>query len=247
VSSKRRRPSPARRLRPFWILIGFVVVVLIAGGLFAASWSGFAPKYVIVSGNAMTSRAEILNSAQISGTRSMWLQNPSSIAARIERLPFIANARVYRVPPATMVVSVSERKPYAIVRSGRSEAIVDRDLRVLQAPPPADSPLPIFVLSEATDLTPGAFVKGRDALALRDDYHAMLAAHVVPARLSIDRFGGIVATMRDGVSVLFGDDDDLAKKLPLVNPIFAQVVRSSRRISAIDLRAPSTPVVVYRR
>lgn len=246
MSSKRRKPSPARRLRPFWILIGVVVVVLIAGGLFTASWSGFAPKYVMVSGNAITSRAEILTSAQIDETKSMWLQNPSGIAARIERLPFIASARVYRVPPATMVVSVTERKPYAIVRSATSAAVVDRNLRVLQAPPPLDSGLPIFVLSQTMDLTPGAFIRDRDALALRDDYDAMVAAHVVPARLSVDRFGGIVATMRDGVSVLFGEDDDLAKKLPLVNPIFAQVVRSSRRISAIDLRAPSTPVVVYR-
>ncbi|MBV8148438.1 MAG: hypothetical protein JO092_05045, partial [Candidatus Eremiobacteraeota bacterium] len=45
---------------------------------------------------------------------------------------------------------------------------------------------------------------------------------------------------------LFGDDADLTKKAALVNPILAQVDRGRRRISALDLRAPGTPVVVYK-
>jgi hypothetical protein len=75
----------------------------------------------------------------------------------------------------------------------------------------------------------------------------MLAAHVAPVALRSDRFGGLVATMRDGVQVLFGNGADLARKLALVEPILAQVVHGSRRVTAIDLRAPDTPVVVYGR
>jgi DNA-binding transcriptional regulator YdaS (Cro superfamily) len=45
---------------------------------------------------------------------------------------------------------------------------------------------------------------------------------------------------------LLGPQSDLAQKLTLVDAILAQVVHGQRRIAAIDVRAPGTPVVVYR-
>ena len=75
----------------------------------------------------------------------------------------------------------------------------------------------------------------------------MIAAHVVPLELTFDRYGGLVATVRGGIRILFGDDADLEKKLTLVNPILSQLVRARGRVDAVDLRAPSTPVLVYKK
>ena len=75
----------------------------------------------------------------------------------------------------------------------------------------------------------------------------MIAAHVVPLELTLDRFGGLVATMRGGVKILFGSEEDFDKKLALVNPVLSQLVRDRRRVEAVDLRAPSTPVLVFRK
>jgi hypothetical protein len=44
---------------------------------------------------------------------------------------------------------------------------------------------------------------------------------------------------------MFGDDADLAKKIPLVQPILTQTAHG-RPIRAIDLRAIGTPVIVYK-
>jgi len=54
-----------------------------------------------------------------------------------------------------------------------------------------------------------------------------------------------VAGTPRGVQLLLGDDEDLARKIALIGPILSQT--AGRRIAAIDLRAPGTPVVVYRR
>lgn len=243
---RRRKASPGARLRPFRGLIALVVLALAGGAAFLALWPGFVPKHLVVSGNEIVSRGEIVAAAGVSDKINMWLQNPGAIAARIERIPYIATAHVHRIPPTTMSLAVSERKPFAVVHSGSAVVLVDHDLRVLQ--PAQDDPpaLPQFVIKSGAALEAGSFLTDPASLAMRDDYDAMIAAHVVPTELSFDRFGGLVADVRGGVRILLGDDNDLAKKLALVDPILAQVVRKERRVAAVDLRAPNTPVVVYK-
>ena len=184
--------------------------------------------------------------AQISPNRNLWLQNPLAIAQRVERIPYIDRARVHRILPAYVVIEVSERVPFALVRDTDATALVDHDLRVLENPLRKPVQLPFLVVRGYLNLEPGAFVNAPSVVALRDGYDAMVAANVVPTALALDQFGGLVATVRGNIRVLLGDDDDLSKKLALIDPILAQIVRKQRRVAAIDLRAPSTPVLVYR-
>jgi cell division protein FtsQ len=244
-SPRRRKASATARLRPFWIPIVGIAVIAIAGGAFAVAWPGFEPKYVQVAGNRIVSRSEILAHAAVAGRVNMWLQNTGAMATRVRGIPYVDSVAVYRLPPATVVISVSERTPFAVVRSDERAVLVDRDLRVLQ-PAPDDSTLPQFVLKPGVVLEPGRFLTEPAAVALRDDYAAMIAARVVPLQLTFDQFGGLVAVVRGGVRILLGDDADLSKKLALVDPILAQVVRKQRRIAAVDLRAPATPVLVFK-
>lgn len=227
------------------MLIGLCTLLVLIALALAASWPGFDPKTVAVTGNERVARREILDRAAIAGDQSMWLQGLGAIARRIEAIPYIATATVRRLPPASIVIVVSERVPFAVVRSGDDAAIVDRDLRVLQAATGAEN-LPLFVVKPGLGLTPGTFLTQSAIVALRDDYDAMIAAHVSPRELQVDRFGGLVATVRDGIRVLLGDDKDFGKKLALVEPILSQVVNDQRAVAAIDLRAPAAPVIVYR-
>ncbi|MBV8148164.1 MAG: FtsQ-type POTRA domain-containing protein [Candidatus Eremiobacteraeota bacterium] len=245
MKARRARFSPARRLRPFWIVI---VASLGAGATlvgFAVSWAGFDPRTIAVSGNRLVSRAEIVDRADISPRINMWLQDPRAIAHRIEAIPDVESVSVRRIPPTTIELSVIERKPFAVVSSGAGDVLVDRDLRVLSEPPPNDD-LPVMRFQPRASVAPGTFLGEPRLVALREDYDALVSAHVIPRELRFDHFGGLIVSLAGGLSVLFGDDADLAKKAALVNPILAQVDRDRRRISTLDLRAPSTPVVVYK-
>jgi cell division protein FtsQ len=244
-TARRRKVSATARLRPFWIPIAVIGIIAVAAGAFVVAWPGFEPKYVAVTGNRLVPRSEILARAAVAAHINMWLQNTGAMATRIEAIPYVASVGVYRLPPASIVISVRERTPFAVVRSGQRVVLVDRDLRVLQDAP-YDSTLPQFVLKPGVALDAGRFLTEPSAVAMRDDYDAMIAAHVVPLELSFDRFGGLVATVRGGVQILLGDDADLTKKLALVDPILAQIVRKQRHVSAVDLRAPGTPVLVFK-
>jgi cell division protein FtsQ len=239
---RRAKSSAAARLRPFWILFVLALIVVAAGLAFAVTWPGFDPKVIAVHGNRVVSRDQIVARARISMRVNMWLQNMTAAAARIDEIPYVKSAAIYRFPPGTVDVWITERTPFAIVRSGTERALVDRDLRVLGA---AAGTHPSFTIEPGADLTPGTFLTGTQATALRDDYQALVAAHVIPTALSRDRFGGVVATLRGGVRVLLGDNTDLSGKIAMIDPILSQVARP-RQVAEIDLRAPRAPVVVYR-
>ena len=236
--------SVAARMRPFWLPIALAVLIVSAAAGFSLTWSGFGARNVVVTGNRIVSRDEILAHARVATNVNMWLQNTAAMAGRVEAIPYVESAAVFRLPPATMIVHVRERKPFAVVDAGGDAVLVDRNMRVL-APSTGDPPLPRFVLPQQP-LAPGEFLHGAKALALRDDYDALIAAHVVALQLEYDRYDGLVATVRGGVRLLLGSDADLSEKLPLVDPILSQVVRKQRRVAAVDLRAPRTPVIVFK-
>jgi cell division septal protein FtsQ len=220
--------------------------LLAAGALaFLAVWPGFYPKQIVVAGNRQVSSSEILARAQIPRNRSLWLENTAKEEARIRTIPSVATASIHRLPPATMRIVVTERAPFAILVSGPQSGIVDRALRVL-GPGDDASQLPVLTLTPGLELVPGRFVTSKDALALRDVYETMNAKGIALKSLTLDKFGDLAATLPDGLRLLLGAPEDLSQKAALANAILAQVVRGARRVSAIDLRAPATPVIVYR-
>jgi len=245
VTPRRRKHSKIARIRRFWILIAVGLAGVFAALGVAASWPGFDPSEIVVTGNHRVGRSEILQRAAIARNVSIWLQSPRTIAARIETIPYIGTAAVHRIPPSKIRIAVSERVPFAMLRSGAQTVLVDRNLRVLSAAPGAASG-PLLVVAPGLDLSPGTAVNARAAVELRDAYEKMSGSRVVPAQLGFDRFGGLVVTTSDGLQLLLGGQSDLAQKLRLADAILRQVVVSARRVAAIDLRAPGTPVLVYR-
>lgn len=242
---KRRKPSAAARVRPFWVPIAFLLAVAVGALAFAATYPGFDPKRVSVSGNGRVSRQEILARAQVAPHTTIWLQNTGAIAQRVSAIPYIDRARVSRIPPATIRIVVTERVPFAVLRSGYDAALVDRSLRVLE-PATAASVLPVFDIEPTIALTPGTFVRSAQAVALRAAYETMASRQMAPAQLGLDRYGGLVVTLRGGLRLILGGQSDLPRKLTLADAILAQIVTRRRPVAAIDLRAPSAPVLVYR-
>jgi cell division protein FtsQ len=244
-TARRRKPSTTARLRPFWMLMLLTLVVGAAIGYAFVEAPVFRPAQITVEGNHAVTRGQILERARVDAQTNLWLQDTGAMRSRIKQIPRIADVRIRRIPPAQLEIAVTERVPFAIVRSSGEEAIVDRALRVLAPRTTGTGMLPVLASPSAVALHPGAFLWQHGLGALRDDQVALASAHLDAAVLGYDRFGGLVVTLRNGVRILFGDEADLGTKMPLVEPILAQVARKGRPIKAIDLRAPQTPVVDY--
>jgi len=244
-SARRKQTSVASALRPFWFLIALIALAGIFGVFWAATWPGLFPKQVTVAGNRSVQTQEILSRAHVANNVNLWLQNMGAAADRVETIPYVKEAQFHRSLPANLRINITERAPYAVLRYGKQTALVDRDLRVLQQAE-GQVPFPQFILKARPMPAAGAFVHDAAVERLRDDYDTLAQAHVVVRSLGYDKFGDLVAGMTGGVRLLLGGEADLEKKAALIGPILSQVSASGRRIAAVDLRAPKTPVVVYK-
>lgn len=232
-------------MRPFWVLFVLAAIAVGVGLYYAATWPGFFPKRISVQGNRVVPVSQILLRASIAAHENVWLQNMHAAANRIEAIPYVKSASIHRILPATVRISVEERRPFALVQFRGERVVVDHDLRVLQREDAALT-MPLIAGKDVPAPQAGTFIRDANVQRLRDDDEALVQAHVPVRSLHYDKFGDLVATTPGGIRLLLGDDADLSKKTELIDPIISQVSASGKRLAAVDLRAPKTPVVVYK-
>ncbi len=243
-SKNRRKKSLGSMMRPFWFLGALAFVAIVFAAAYAAQWPVFYPHSIRIGGNHEVSASAIAQRAAISSNRNLWLQNMAAAADRIAALPYVKTVRIQRQFPATVRIAVTERVPYAVLQSGQLEEVVDKDFRVLADPASAHN-LAVFFVKPAAIRPAGSFVTDPTALRLRSDYQTLARARVHVTHLRYDAFGDLNASM-NGTQLLLGSETGLAQKAELIRPILVQVSQAGRRIAALDLRAPRTPVVSYR-
>jgi len=220
------------------LALGAVSVVL------ALTWPGFRVRRIEVSGQRVVTRDDVRAAAAISPEANLWLLDARATARRIEAIPYVRDVSVRRVPPAELDIAITERSPYAILVDGTTRVLVDRDLRVLGEGNAALA-LPRMEVPHASIGAVGSFVDDATVVALRGDAETLAAAHLPARDLALDAYGSLTATIAGGVRVLLGDDENLAKKISLIEPILAKFSRGARHVAIVDLRAPSAPVVTF--
>jgi len=243
--ARRARRSLARRLAPYWLIVGFALLLGGYGAYAILSAQIFELHGVAVRGNGSVPRAAIVAAASLPRDRNVWLVDRRAVARRIDTIPGIKDARMTIRPPAAVTLSVAQREPAACVRDATGARVtVDVDLRVLAIGCPS-ALAPTYALRAELDDPPGTFLRTPELLALvadartlgdRDRYRTF--AH--------DAYGDLNATLASGILVRYGDDGALPQKQRLVTPILSQLGRRAGLVRTLDLRAPDTPVVEYR-
>jgi cell division septal protein FtsQ len=242
----RRKRSSFGRLRPFWI-VGVVIAGLAAwSGAYVVSLPAFHLQSLAITGLSRVARSDVVAKAAIDPRANVWLLDPHAIATRIEAIPYVATAHVYRRPLANVWIDVTERAPDACVRDSRGhESTIDRTLRVLETGCSRQD-LVLFALQAPLAAGPGSFVRDPELAELEGDARLLGPQAGSFEGFAHDRFGELDATLRDGIEVKFGDDADLDRKQRLVGPILAELGQRANQVEAVDVRAPATPVVEFR-
>jgi cell division protein FtsQ len=233
-------------LRVFWIVALGVALALGGTVLYALNWPGFRLGAVEVSGNAQVSRAAILARAALERDRNIWLLDTRAAEGRIEQIPYVQTARVRRGLPNAVAVSISERAPYGcLLVAGGTALTFDPQRRILEREC-GPMPRPLFRLPALAALAPGAFVQSEALARLQADAAALRPERARFVAYAYDGYGGLVATLASGTEVRFGAEGDLPQKVRLLDAILERLGGGSQ-LRAIDLRAPSAPVVEERR
>ncbi len=193
-----------------------------------------------VSGEVQTAPADILRAGGLTGHPLMITLNLRRSAAAIERLPWIATARVRRSWPDTVIVTVTERVPAAIVVAD----LVDASGRVLSVAPGFAPLLPVRIDTGAKAPAvppPGSTVPAvyRPGLEVAAAMPAALRADVAAVLVRPD--GTVRLALTNGTSALLGDTSALPAKLEAVLTILERVAIGR---APIDVSVPSAPVLL---
>jgi cell division protein FtsQ len=230
-----RRDHRKRRFKRLTVALAAVAVLVAA--VVATQTPLLDVDRVRIDGVGHTAAADVRSSAGISPGDTMVGVDVGRAAARVEDLPWIAEARVARRWPGTVEIHVTEREPLAMVGVAEGRvALVDEDGRVLEVTgqPPAGLP-------EITGLR-GRIAEGdelgrdpRDALAILRALRERLPGVVASVSIDMD------AALASGGEIRFGSTDDLDDKIVAVETVLADV--DTECLELLDVRVPGSPAL----
>jgi cell division protein FtsQ len=239
------RHQGRRRLRI--VVAAVVVVVVVAGGLGLLHTGFFSAKNVAVSGrHPHTSATTILAAAGLTGQPPLISVNPGAVTAKIERLPWIASARVSRNWPDHITIAVTERVAAASMAGpGTSWSEVDRTGRTVSVDPARVAGPVEVVAREAKGVVPPAPLGATTAAAALP---AIQVAGTLPAAFSGqvtqvvgNPDGTVDLALNSGLTVLLGTDTKLTAKYEAVAAIIAGAPLQGAK--TIDVTVPQSPTV----
>ncbi|MDQ6768291.1 MAG: FtsQ-type POTRA domain-containing protein [Candidatus Eremiobacteraeota bacterium] len=261
------RPEPVRRQSARRAAIGrrsFLVAACAAaaGALSVGLWhEAFNPRFnvdiVAVNGLSRTPASEVISAAALRVGQNAWLVDRGAVTRRIEGLPWVRTAALHVRWPNRLTIDVTERKPAARVvlpsqasqRSTPRYALIDQTQHVLEVSPAPDDrgqlPLLVVIPPPPRDVLPGSVLDRREVSQALEAYRRLSGLGLRISEVAIAPSTGISATADRNLRVLFGEDEDLAKKAQLFQAIVAKISTPSR-VAYVDVRSVRAPTVLYR-
>lgn len=223
---------------------GVLLSGVIAGGTWAAFFSPLLRvERVVVRGGGRETGAIVQLAGGARG-RSLLALDGAGVIARVETLPDVASARLRRVWPHEVVVTVRFRQAVAVL--GRPAVAVDASGRLLgplDALPAAARPSADLPRLVGVSATAGGRLRGpAEALV----HLAVLLERAVPHRLVAlsDGHGGVEGELRGGLTVRFGGLGAAVAKAVAVRTVLARVGVPAG--ATLDVSVPDRPTLTLR-
>lgn len=228
--------SPARR-RLLQVSLAATAVVVVVWMLFAGPL--LAVRHVQVDGAVTLTADQVRRAAGVAEGTPLLRVDVGAVRARVARLPQVASVQVTRGWPNTVVVTLAERRPVAVVDRAGTRSLIDKD-GVLFDTITGEPPRGVVPLDVAD---PGPHdATTRAALAALAAIPPDVRAQITRAAATTDE--DVTLTLTDGTTVLWGDAGDSARKASVLGALIAQI-KAGRLDPAktIDVSAPSAVVL----
>nr|WP_174188232.1 FtsQ-type POTRA domain-containing protein [Nocardia barduliensis] len=196
-----------------WGLLAVCVLAVVG----AVAW--FTPvlsvRTVRIEGAAAVSEQQVRDLLEIPSGRSMLRIDTNAVARRVASIPKVRTARVQRVFPSTVRVTVDERTAVLFYDSPQGAHLLDADgVEFAIEPAPIGVPKLITEHPGAADPVTGAAVS---ILAIVPPALAVQVSEVVARSIS-----DISLNLKDGRTVLWGGTNDAERKSAVVLPLLTR-------------------------
>jgi cell division protein FtsQ len=240
-----RRRQGRRRLMWVCTAAGVVVAVIVALAILHTPW--MSAQVVVVTGrHPDTPTAAIEAASGLGGHPPLIDVDAGTVAARVERLPYIASAQVRKSWPDGVEISVTERVPAVqMAGPGTGWSILDAKGRTLGVVPQRAPGLAVVIVLDTAGDVPPASVgqtlgqRAAAALTVCRTLPPAFADQVVAVTEAAD--ATVSLYLNSGLTVLLGTTDDLTAKYEDVAAIIAH--GSLAGAKTIDVTVPQSPTV----
>jgi cell division protein FtsQ len=229
--------ASVRRARPRRLVAAVAAAAIaVAAALVAATYTPlFSADAIRVRGIHHLTKGEILRASGLERGVNVFHLDAEAVEARVERDPWVAEATLTKELPGTVVLTIRERVPVAVVNDGSVERLVADDGGLLGIGAPSD--LPRIVANEgATTTDPAAVRSAATAVsAMRPDVRRQIAfVYLLPE-------GELALELHSGVPIAYGAPEDAASKAQALAALLRYAERTGERYSAIDVSVPTAP------
>jgi len=246
-----RRGRISRRLRLALFVIAVLVPVGLAGyglAIFALTSSYFvltSPEDIVVTGNHVVAREEVLGALGIPLTRNpqrgtnIFRMSLDLRRRGVETLPWVRSASVTRILPHGLLVNITERVPVAYANVGGRVSLIDEDGMFLEKPDNGAFDFPVlYGLENLPSLD-----ERRARLALFMEFMRQLGTEAPRAGWVISEvyladpedLKALLIHGQQTVQVHFGQKDFLQRFRNLL-ALLPEIQKTNDKLDSVDLR-----------
>ena len=242
ISRRRRAIERSRRRR---LLAGVATVAAVGAAAWLAFWSPLlAVDEITVVGGKHVSSDDVAEVTGLDQEDNLLLVSTGRVAAQVEELSWVAEAKVDRKLPGTVRIKVTERIPRVVLATTDSRWLLDARGHVLAPASGAAEDLPVLAAAAVSGIAAGVQLdeaEVRDALvalrALSPRIRSQVAAVLAPTPERI------TLSLDDGTQVRFGAAESLGAKNEVLQALLAEMRLEGRTGGYIDIRVPTSPAV----
>jgi cell division protein FtsQ len=227
------------------MLVAAALLVAAGVGAYASAraTSAFEIRSIEVRGGSPSTARDVRDALAPLLAQSLLGLDGADLVGRVERIPAVAAARYDRAFPHTLVVTVREERPAAVLRRGSQAWLVAASGRVLRRLPLARSAsFPRIWITKRVSVAAGRPLG--DRLAARAVTAVARVGDRFPSRVRDVRTGAEELTFRlaSGLELRLGDDGELALKLAIARRILPTLAIAAGGPAYLDVSVVERPV-----
>jgi len=251
VRTRKKPKKASRRFRFFFFL--FLLFCLAIGGYYFLSLPIWQIRNVSVTGTKMLSAEEIAGLSSVPIGENLFLTNFGRARDNLRKIAAIKEFHLYRIPPATVLINVTERAPIAIILIQGKSAIVDEAGYILNRNPNLTLNVPNMTDFPAISGLGSAEVMGGEKInpkvsRIISDIILQLSGLLGSRRIQLELggFERISFVLDDILRVKIGRDEDLRQKMAVFAALLPVLSGKWAQVEYVDVRYPNNPVIKYK-
>ena len=208
---------------------------------------------VAVNGTQMLVPDEIKDLSGVPISANLFLTSFARTRENLRKITAIKDFSLYRLPPGTVIINVTERKPLAVLVFENKSAVIDEDGYILNRNPGLTLNVPNMTeLPVISGISTGEY-DGEERI---DPPAAKLIFEIISElasllgsrhlQLATGGFDRISFSLDDILLVKVGRNEDIKHKMEVFKALLPEIEGRWDKVAYVDVRYPEDPVIKFK-